>query len=314
VVCDVDTARGRLPLHAITLGSDDPAHPAFGVFGGVHGLERIGTEVALAFTHALVRRMRWDATLQQMLRALRVVVMPLVNPGGMVRGSRGNPQGVDLMRNAPVDCASGAMPLIGGHRIGPALPWYRGRAGEPMQPEAQALCDVVREELARHAFAITVDCHSGFGLTDRVWFPYAHTAEPIEHLAELHALKCLFDEALIHHRYGFEPQSHQYLTHGDLWDHLYQQSLRTPDRVLLPLTLEMGSWIWVKKNPRQVFSRQGLFNPLIQHRQQRVLRRHAVLLEFLMRAAFNHARWQPTGGARSAAHERALALWYRGRG
>ena len=23
----------------------------------------------------------------------------------------------------------------------------------------------------------------------------------------------------------------------------------------LPLTLEMGSWIWVKKNPRQLFSR-----------------------------------------------------------
>lgn len=46
--------------------------------------------------------------------------------------------------------------------------------------------------------------------------------------------------------------------------------------------------MWVKKNPRQVLSRQGLFNPLIRHRQHRVLRRHATLLEFFMRAAFNH--------------------------
>jgi hypothetical protein len=311
VVCEIEAAGRRLPVHVLGLGSDDPVHPAFGVFGGVHGLERIGTEVALAFTRALVHRWRWDATLQQMLAGLRVVVMPLVNPGGLLLGTRANPQGVDLMRNAPVDCAAGAVPLAGGQRIGPALPWYRGRAGAPMQPEAQALCDVVRDELGRHVFSIAVDCHSGLGLADRIWFPYAHTAEPIEHLAELHALKRLFDEALIHHRYGFEPQSRHYLAHGDLWDHLYRESLRDRERVLLPLTLEMGSWIWVKKNPRQVFSRLGLFNPLIQHRQQRVLRRHAVLLEFLMRAAFNQARWRPAVDARAGEHERALALWYR---
>ena len=47
----------------------------------------------------------------------------------------------------------------------------------------------------------------------------------------------------------------------------------------LPLTLEMGSWLWVKKNPRQLFSRHGIFNPLIEHRQQRVLRRHLALLD-----------------------------------
>ena len=42
--------------------------------------------------------------------------------------------------------------------------------------------------------------------------------------------------------------------------------------------MEMGSWTWVKKNPRQFFSLLGIFNPLIQHRQLRVLRRHLPLL------------------------------------
>ena len=70
----------------------------------------------------------------------------------------------------------------------------------------------------------------------------------------------------MHHRYVIEPQSRQYLAHGDLWDHLYLRSRERPERVFLPLTLEMGSWIWVKKNPRQLFSRQGIFNPLVQHR------------------------------------------------
>jgi hypothetical protein len=72
----------------------------------------------------------------------------------------------------------------------------------------------------------------------------------------------------------------------------------------------MGSWIWVRKNPRQLFSRHGLFNPLIGHRQQRVLRRHLGLLDFLMRAAASHARWCPSPGDRRAAHQLALRRWY----
>ena len=82
--------------------------------------------------------------------------------------------------------------------------------------------------------------------------------------------------------------------------------------LFLPLTLEMGSWLWVKKNPRQLFSRQGIFNPLIEHRRQRVLRRHTGWLDFVMRAAQSHRRWVPEGELRDAAHDAALSRWYRG--
>lgn len=82
--------------------------------------------------------------------------------------------------------------------------------------------------------------------------------------------------------------------------------------MFLPLTLEMGSWLWVKKNPRQLFSRHGIFNPLIGHRLQRVLRRHLSWLDFLVRAASGYQRWLPAGSERMEHRRRALDLWYRG--
>jgi hypothetical protein len=83
--------------------------------------------------------------------------------------------------------------------------------------------------------------------------------------------------------------------------------------VLLPLTLEMGSWTWVKKNPRQLFTRHGIFNPVISHRVERVLRRHVPWLDFLVRAAASHARWRPQGPARDVHLARAVERWYRAR-
>lgn len=311
---EVETAGRRLPLLAFTLGRADPALPAAGFFGGVHGLERIGSHVVLAFLQSLVTRLRWDDSVHGLLDSMRLVFMPLVNPGGLLNGTRANPQGVDLMRNAPVEADDRAPTLVGGQRLSSALPWYRGRAGAPMEEESAALCRLVQEQLLPHRFALSVDCHSGFGFVDRIWFPFAHTARPIAHLAELQALAGIQDASLLHHRYVMEPQSRHYLTHGDLWDHLYLISqAQSPEQVFLPLTLEMGSWLWVKKNPRQLFTRHGLFNPLIEHRLQRVLRRHLGWLDFIARAAHSHARWRPTGAARELAYEQALDRWYRRR-
>ena len=284
--------------------------PAVGYFGGVHGLERIGAEVVIAYLHSLVMRLQWDSTLHRQLESVRLVFMPLVNPGGMALGTRANPNGVDLMRNAPVDALEPVPFLVGGQRISAGLPWFRGLKGVPMEPENLAVAEVVTQELLSRRFSLSVDCHSGFGRRDRIWFPYAHTRAPIAHLAELHALKSIFVQSHSHHRYIIEPQSGQYLAHGDLWDHLYQQACTDPARVFLPLTLEMGSWLWVKKNPRQLFSRHGMFNPLIEHRQQRVLRQHQLLLDFLSRAASGHELWQPLGDARAPHHARALQDWY----
>jgi len=300
----------QLPILSITLGSADPQHPAVGYFGGVHGLERIGAEVVIAFLQNIVSRLAWDASLHRQLESLRLVFMPIVNPGGMWAGTRANPRGVDLMRNAPLD-ARGRVPyLVGGQRLSAGLPWYRGRAGEAPEAESQALFEVVQQELLPRPFSLALDCHSGFGVRDRLWFPFAHRTEPMPHLADIQALKSIFEQAHSQHPYIIEPQSLQYLAHGDLWDHLYLQACETPDRGFLPLTLEMGSWLWVKKNPRQLFSRKGIFNPLIGHRQQRVLRRHLALLDFLARAAGSHAHWRPQADTRAQLQAQALGHWF----
>lgn len=310
VLCEVAVGERRLPVLAFVFGSAKPDAPAVGFFGGVHGLERIGTEVAIAYLRSIVMRLQWDDLLHRQLDAMRLVFVPLVNPGGLWMGTRGNPQGVDLMRNAPVESVERVPYLIGGQRISAALPWYRGARGAPMEREADALCGIVESELLGRPFSIAVDCHSGFGLTDRLWFPFAHTPRPIPHLAEMHAFAEILDQTLVHHRYVLEPQSRQYLAHGDLWDHLYLSACSRPAGVFLPLTLEMGSWIWVKKNPRQIFSRHGIFNPMIEHRQQRVLRRHLGWLDFVTRAAFSHERWLPLGAQRDLHRKGALSRWY----
>jgi hypothetical protein len=57
-------------------------------------------------------------------------------------------------------------------------------------------------------------------MRDRIWLPHACTRTPTRVLPELHALTVLYEACQPHHPYRFEPQSAQYLAHGDLWDHL----------------------------------------------------------------------------------------------
>ncbi|QET06049.1 MULTISPECIES: M14 family zinc carboxypeptidase [Cupriavidus] len=306
-VCSVAVGDRAFGVHVAALGSDSPDAPAIGIFGGIHGLERIGTQLVLDYMRALLCRLQWDELLHRELQAVRLVFMPIVNPGGMWTGRRANPNGVDLMRNAPQNADARVPFLAGGQRIGPWLPWFRGRAGAPMEPESAALLGVVEKELLSRPLSFAVDCHSGYGWRDSIWFPYARTHAHMPHLPEMYLLKTMFEQAHPHHGYAFEPQSHQYLLHGDLWDYAYD---RTPARHLfLPMTLELGSWLWIKKNPRQLFSRAGIFNPIKAHRTARVLRRHVSLFDFLGRIAFSPERWLPQGERRALLDEQARRHW-----
>jgi len=310
VVHEVDWHGRRLPVYCLELGARGGDVPVVGFFGGIHGVERIGTQVLLAWLHTLVERLRWDEELERLLKRIRLVFMPLINPGGMMAETRANPAGVDLMRNAPVDADQRVPLLLGGHRLSPVLPWYRGRAGAPMQPEAAAMCRVVEQRLLSQSFSLALDCHSGFGMRDQIWFPYARTQKPIDCLAELYALRNLFRATHPHHNiYVIEPQARHYTTHGDLWDYLYDRSRELPGRLFLPLTLEMGSWLWLKKNPRQMLRLPGIFNPILPHRLQRTLRRHLTLFEFLLRAAISHRRWLPQGEQAQLMHQAAIDYW-----
>ena len=310
-VASVDVAGVNIPIPVITLGNESQETPAIGLFGGVHGVERIGTEVVLAYMHSLIEGLSWAPAIKEQLNHMLIVFMPLVNPGGYMHKTRCNPNGVDLMRNAPIDSEERVPFLVGGQRISRFLPWYRGRKKAEMETESKALCEVVEEYLLHRPFSIALDCHSGYGRKDYIWFPYAGSKKPFPNLAEVHALKNLFDRTYPNHTYyQIEPQALHYTTHGDLWDYLYKKSLDLKNGMFLPLTLEMGSWQWIQKNPTQIFRFPSLFNPVLPHRHQRILRRHLVLIEFLIRAVQGFKHWLPVETERKTFTDTACRQWY----
>jgi len=301
------------PLLGLVLGTSDKSVPTFSVCSGVHGLERIGSQVSLSYLRTVLNFLQWDRSTQEDLRKSRFVFFPVVNPVGMFFKRRSNGRGIDLMRNAPITGEKiHPLSLYSGHRISPYLPWYRGPSESPMEYEAQVLCRFIQEEVFPTRIAISLDVHSGYGAKDRFWFPYAKTKNPFDHLAEVLALKNLFDKTYPHHIYQTKPQSCQYITHGDLWDYLYDQNQREKKgNLFLPFCLEMGSWLWMRKNFRQAFSVLGVFNPIAKHRLQRTLRRHLHLFDFLHRAVLGSTSWaEVEGDEKTQLSNQALNLWY----
>ena len=318
IEAEVQVGAHALPIYSFAFGAKGPTVPTLLFVGGVHGLERIGSNILICYLRTIVELLRWDKGMQHLLERCRLLFLPMLNPGGVYARSRSNPRGIDLMRNAPLEAdVKPNVLLVGGHRISPRLPWYRGEAGAPMEIEAAALSSFVRREAFSSRFTIALDLHSGFGLMDRLWFPYAYSRRPFERVDHMYALKRRLTRSLPNHNYLVEPQSLQYVTHGDLWDRLYldHQAAIGPasPNIFLPITLEMGSWVWVKKNPRQLFSALGIFNPLLPHRVQRTLRRHLPLLDFLLRAVASHENWASADHLTSDdCLKRGMELWYEG--
>ncbi|HEY8269475.1 MAG TPA: M14 family zinc carboxypeptidase [Pseudobdellovibrionaceae bacterium] len=306
----------KLPIYKLSFGSEDPQAPVVGLVGGVHGLERIGSQVCVSLLHSFSELLLWDEVIKESLKHLRVFFIPVVNPIGILKKTRSNPRGVDLMRNAPIE---GEHPprFLGGHRYSSKIPWYRGVEGAPMEVESRALVEAVQKEIFQSPLAITVDFHSGFGIQDQIWFPYAKTTKAYPEIGLAHAFKSLFDRTFPHHFYKIEPQALNYTTHGDVWDYLYdkyreQYALNGSAKgVYLPLCLEMGSWMWVKKNPLQLFNLQGHYNPIKSHRMKRTLRRHNTFFEFTLRAALSPQSWAYLSEEQRVKHETlATELWY----
>ncbi|NTS76458.1 DUF2817 domain-containing protein [Catenovulum sp. SM1970] len=308
VLAHVPYQNQLFPIHAISLGTENSKAPCITFVGGVHGLERIGSQVLIGFLETLLGRMQWELSIQQMLETVQINFIPLVNPVGVAQHWRSNGNHVDLMRNAPVESQEKTAFLVGGQRLSKHIPWFRGTKNQ-LEVESQAVTDFIRSNVFQSPFSLVLDCHSGFGLHDRLWFPYAKSKlKPIHHIGEVYHLRELLFQTYPHLSYVFEPQAKHYLCHGDLWDYLYDESLKT-ETVFLPLTLEMGSWRWVKKNPIQLLKALGLFHPMKPHRVKRVLRSHLILMDFLMRATASYKNWLNDGKSLSM-EQKATQLWY----
>lgn len=299
------------PIYTFSIGSIEPTSPVIFITGGVHGLERIGAQLAWSLLKTTLDRLLWDESLRLLFTKIRLVVVPLVNPYGYENYRRSNINGVDLMRNSPINATEKVPFLLGGHRYSNKIPWYRGVDGR-LEPENQALKAIFKKEVAQSACAVAVDFHSGFGMKDRLWFPYSYTKKPFGNLAEMHALSHLFEQTHPYHIYQIEPQSEGYLLNGDMWDYLYLDFINNnKSGVFLPITLEMGSWSWVRKNPLQLFSKHGAFNPIKQHRIKRTYRRHNLLFDFLLKAAYSNKIWSELDSQFKQKHQKlGLERWY----
>ncbi len=287
----------EFPIQSFVLGPEDKSCPTLALIGGVHGLERVGTHLILSYLEGLFEQWKWDQELALRFKDTRLVIIPMLNPGGMYLGTRSNPNGVDLMRNAPIEAKLKPAWLIGGHRWSKRLPYYRGVQGSEMEVESQALVQFVRDEVFPSNTSLVLDVHSGFGSTDRLWFPYAKTTDPFPRLEEVNALHEMLNRSYPNHVYQVEAQSLNYTTHGDLWDYLFDEhaeKFKNSGATFIPWTLEMGSWMWIKKNPTQLFSALGPFNPIKEHRIRRTMRRHLPLIDFFIRAVKSNKAWVKT--------------------
>ncbi len=302
----------QLPLLSLRLGDLSTANSCLLITAGVHGVERVGSQLLLSWLGTLLNRLNWDTALrQQFSRDIALIIVPIVNPGGMADNKRSNPDGIDLNRHAPIDAEDRVPWPVGGQRISRHLPWYRGAIGAAPAAEFVALENIIRRCRANNRTLLTLDIHSGFGLNDHLWIPHAYKKAAIDSIASYAALKLLLDKTYPYHCYRVGPQACHYLSHGDLWDYFYCDSQRQGLHIM-PLTLELGSWRWVKKRPRQLLRFASWFHPVTPHRHGRVMRRHLLLLDFLLAATKNFSVWNPTGYSVEQMKQLSDQLWFQG--
>ncbi|TGK35911.1 carboxypeptidase [Leptospira gomenensis] len=277
----------RFPIHALRIGTEKglKEHPV-GIVAGVHGLETIGILVLLDFLEYVLHPDSTGFLPELQKGKLGIVVLPVVNPGGVVLKQRSNPGGVDLMRNSGVEAVR-ALPFFGGQKISNRLPYFRGNG---LEPESRALFRLMQDCFFQTENAVmpVLDLHSGFGTIDNVWWPYAFTKTPCPDTPLYQKIADHLKDHCGHIHFQYGPQSETYTTHGDLWDRFYDQ-YRTYQGLypaisgskFLPITLEIGTWSDIKEDPTKLFRKRGIFNPASFNKIETVGRYRGFLRDFV---------------------------------
>lgn len=288
----------RFPIHAIEIGTKKALRKnPVGIVAGVHGLETIGIRVILDFLEFVLNKKNSGYFPDLEKGNVGLVVLPIVNPGGVAKKSRSNPAGVDLMRNSGVE-AEAAPLLFGGQRFSSKFPYYRGKS---LEPESRALFRYVHQYFysSENSIMPVLDLHSGFGTIDHVWWPYAGTKRPCVDTPLYQKIANYMQTRLGHTRFNFGPQSESYTTHGDLWDKFYDHF---QDKIIaknpnsesrfLPLTLEIGTWSDIKENPSKLFRKRGIFNPAPENKKETITGYRDFLRDFVLLGKTKLGDWR----------------------
>jgi hypothetical protein len=88
---------GTLTINATCLASP----PALFFNGAHHGDEDASAEAVLGLPDYLLRRSASDSSVRSLLQSYAFTILPVVNPDGLVAGTRENADGVDINRDYP---------------------------------------------------------------------------------------------------------------------------------------------------------------------------------------------------------------------
>lgn len=284
----------RFPIHMVQIGKDSAIRKnPVGLIAGVHGLETIGIQVLLDFMEYIVNPKSSGYIPEIKSGKVGILCLPIANPGGVALKRRANPGGVDLMRNSGID-AEHPTPFFGGHKLTRRLPYFRGKG---LQPESRSLLRL----MAEYFYPITktvlpvLDVHSGFGAIDRVWWPYAKTDTFCEDQSAYEKVADYLKNQCGHGNLEYGSQSDSYQANGDLWDLVYDQFKgvqRAKDSsLLLPFTLEIGTWSSIKEEPSRIFKKKGIFNPTKANRQETITRYRGFLRDYVMLSSTKPKNW-----------------------
>lgn len=229
-------------LHAVTIAapgrvpSDD--RPLTMIQGGMHGIEVIGTELALALLDRLTAP-ELDEACASLLEVSDVTVVPCVNPDGRqtsmaslaskrwyAPGSRRNANRVDLNRNwpRPPGVEDHWLPISGTPNR--HLPWYRG-ASPLSEPECRALLELIEP---RPPVAM-LDLHSSGQI---LVYPWTSKVEPPADLDGFRAMVDALRARQTRWRYKAKQSRAWYPIVGSMDDYMYDQFGS------LMLTVEIG--------------------------------------------------------------------------
>lgn len=220
----------------------------------VHGVEIIGSIALLDFVRAL------GAEANEILRHVRFVVMPIVNPdalhantsrlrAGRRASQRCNANGVDLNRNFPRLTSRMPWHPLAGSRFR-ASPWYVGPAPFS-EPETRAVRDVALDVRP----SVAVGFHS-FG--DLLLYPWAHTPKKNPRAPRYERVGRVFRASLPRTPYSVMQAMQFYPTVGDMDDWLdaelgtlaFTVEVSRPMRALANVRHGLNPFAW--SNPTRV--------------------------------------------------------------
>ena len=161
-----------------------------------------------------------------------------------------------------------------------------------MEMENQVMCDFLEERLFP-AKSVDMPWIFTLVLVQKIacGSPTQELKNPIPDFVEAYSFRELLDKTYPNNFYSVEPQSlyniPPMVMSGIISTIVTSASRKGGEGFFMPLTLEMGSWKWVKKNPKQIFDLLGVYNPILPHRRRRVLRDHKTFMDFLHRAVLS---------------------------